>query len=429
MAGFTELLRHNRNYRYTWIGQVVSEVGDHFNNIAVFSLVMENTHSGMVVTGVMLSRAVSVLLGGPLAGVLLDRMDRKRIMIGSDLVRTVIGLCFLFAIRPEATNFLYLLSGLLMFASPFFTSGRSAILPSIASEEELHTANTLTQTTQWTTLALGGFLAGFSVKSFGYHWAFLLNSASFLFSAFCIAKLKVPKGFSTERSAITEAEIMQPWREYREGLAYMWSVPLLIGLAMINVGWASGGGAAQILFGLFGENVFHLGAIGIGMIWGCAGVGLVAGAAIAYRIGPALSFSRYKKVVTVCYVVHGLAYVIFSQMEHFWAALLFIALSRSAIAVSSVLNTTQLLRLVKNQYRGRVFATMETLTWSVMMLSMMAAGAASEKYSPRLIGLWSGIVTASTAVGWWWADYTGRLPEPQRVGSETDIEVHGEPAI
>ena len=73
MAGFVRLLRDNRNYRYTWIGQVVSEFGDHFNNIAVFSLALANTKSGMVVSGVMLSRAVPVLLAGPLAGVMLDR--------------------------------------------------------------------------------------------------------------------------------------------------------------------------------------------------------------------------------------------------------------------------------------------------------------------------------------------------------------------
>src|SRR5579864_267686 len=70
---FRELLRQNRNYRYMWIGQVVSEIGDHFNNIAVFSLAMEITHSGLVVSGIMLSRAVPTVMMGPLAGVILDR--------------------------------------------------------------------------------------------------------------------------------------------------------------------------------------------------------------------------------------------------------------------------------------------------------------------------------------------------------------------
>ena len=71
MTSFFDLLRTNRNYRFTWIGQVVSEIGDHFNTIAVFSLVLANTRSGLVVSGVMLSRAVPAVLAGPIAGVLL----------------------------------------------------------------------------------------------------------------------------------------------------------------------------------------------------------------------------------------------------------------------------------------------------------------------------------------------------------------------
>jgi MFS family permease len=171
MPGFLRLLRDNSNYRSTWTGQVVSEVGDHFNNIAVFSLALENTRSGMVVTLIMLSRAIPAILAGPLAGVALDRFDRKRIMIATDLVRAAVALCFIFAIPRANTWLLYPLSGLLMFASPFFTSGRSSILPTIANSEELHTANALTQTTQWTTLTIGAFLGGISVK-LGYEWAF-----------------------------------------------------------------------------------------------------------------------------------------------------------------------------------------------------------------------------------------------------------------
>ena len=77
MSAFTGLLRENRNYRFLWFGQVVSEVGDHFNNIAVMSLAMQHANAGLVVTGVFLSRAVPMLAAGPIAGVLLDRLDRS----------------------------------------------------------------------------------------------------------------------------------------------------------------------------------------------------------------------------------------------------------------------------------------------------------------------------------------------------------------
>lgn len=421
MAGFGQLLRNNRNYRYTWIGQVVSEVGDHFNNIAVFSLVMANTGSGMVITGVMLARAIPFLFAGPLAGVLLDRMDRRRLMIASDVIRGVVALLFILAIPTSATHLLFVLSGALMFASPFFTSGRAAILPAIASKQELHTANTLTQTTQWTTLTVGGLLAGLAVKQFGYEWAFVLNSMSFFFSGWSIWKLRAAPG--TFQAKAARGQRPHPMRDFREGLGYMRTVPLLVGIALIHAGWATGGGAAQILFGLFGDKVFHMGSVGIGTIWGCAGAGLVTGGLIAHRIGPRLSFPAYKRAIAICYVIHGLTYVIFSQMQNFYLALLFIAVSRAAVAISSVLNMTQLLTHIPDRYRGRVFATNETIVWGTMMLSMTAAGAASETVNPRVIGLWSGILSSTTAIYWTWANLTGRLPEPPRVeAAETDEE-------
>jgi len=431
MLSFRELLAGNRNYRYTWMGQVVSEIGDHFNNIAVFSLALAITKSGLVVSGIMLSRAIPAVLAGPIAGVLLDRLNRKHVMIASDLIRAVLALGFILCLRHPGTTLLYLFSALLMFASPFFTSGRSAILPTITTREELHTANSLTQTTQWTTITIGTFAAGASVVQFGYEWAFVLNSLSFLFSAACISRLKV-KGdaFQPRKAALTETEVVRPWHEYKEGIRYMRDNPLILGIALIGVGWATGGGAAQILFSIFGEIVFNRGPAGIGEVWGCAGVGLLFGGAIAYWLGERISFSGYKRTISICYILHGATYIIFSQMQNFYLALLFIALSRAAVAVSSVLNMSQLLRHVSNEYRGRVFSTMESMQWSVMMVSMTAAGISSQYYSPRLIGAIAGALSSTTAFFWAWANITGRLPEPAVEGVERrEVEVHGEPTI
>jgi len=431
MSEFVELLKTNRNYRYTWSGQVVSEIGDHFNNVAVFALALANTRSGLVVTGIMLSRAIPAVMAGPVAGVLLDRLDRKRIMIASDLIRAVVAIGFILAIPRSDTWLLYLLSALLMAASPFFTSGRSAILPSIASKEELHTANSLTQTTQWMTLTIGAFLGGTSVTQFGYKWAFTFNALSFLFSAACISRLRTGRGgFRAEHTALTEDKVVRPWHEYTEGLRYMKASPLILGLALVGIGWASGGGAALILFSLFGELVFNRGPAGIGYLWAAAGVGLLVGGAFAHWLGKRISFEAYKRTISICYVIHGGSYVIFSQMRNFQLALLFLALSRSAIAVSSVLNMSQLLRHVSNEFRGRVFATMETMQWSTMMLSMAGAGVASQTWSPRSIGVVSGLLSSSTAFFWLWANWTGRLPEPAREGVEPEeIEVHGDPVV
>ena len=121
---------------------------------------------------------------------------------------------------------------------------------------------------------------------FGYKWAFAFNALSFLFSAACISRLRVGRGgFRAERTALDEDKVVRPWHEYTEGLRYMRASPLILGLALVGMGWASGGGAAQILFSLFGELVFNRGPAGIGYLWGAAGVGLLVGGAFAHWLG------------------------------------------------------------------------------------------------------------------------------------------------
>ena len=130
----------------------------------------------------------------------------------------------------------------------------------------------------------------------------------------------MPAGFRAARAASATSG-PRPWHEYREGLAYMRSVPLMMGIAMISVGWAMGGGAAQILFALFGEQVFHRGASGIGSIWGFAGIGLLIGGAIGHLAGRRVGFAGYKRAITISYLVHGAAYMLFSQADSYAAAL------------------------------------------------------------------------------------------------------------
>jgi len=411
MAGFAGLLRQNRNYRRLWLAQIVSEVGDHFNTIAVLSLTLHLTGSGLAVGAVMLSRVLPAMLAGPVAGVVLDRFDRKRVMIASDLLRALFAAGFVFAERWSSPPLLYLLSALLMFASPFFTAGRMAILPRITTAAELHSANALTQTTAWLTLTIGTMLGGVSTMRFGYDWAFLANAASFVFSAFAIGPLSSPEGHFRP---LGKTGHHAGWTEFVNSVRYIRNTPLVAAVGLSGVGWASGGGAAQVLFTLFGEKVFNAGAAGVGYIWGCAGAGLVVGGILGHRLGPRLNYSQYKRVVGVSFLIHGATYVAFSQAPGMFPAMAFILLSRAAMGVINVLNRSMLLTHLPDAFRGRVFANFEMLTNTAMMASLMAAGAASTHFDLRQIGFVAGCLSASTALFWVWADASGALPEPER---------------
>jgi len=422
VSGFLDILRSNRNFRACWLGQTVSEVGDHFNTIAVLSLALHLTGSGFTVGAVMIARVVPALLAGPVAGVVLDRLDRRKVMIASDVIRAVVALAHILLLTYRQTWLLYTLSGLLMFASPFFTSGRSAILPRIASKEELHAANALTQTTSWLTLTIGAFAGGVSTTSFGYELAFFVNALSFVFSAIAIWSLRSPTGnFRPDRGQRVRRE-SSSWIEFREGLAYMRRRPLILGIALLGVGWSTGGGAAQILFTLFGQQVFNGGPAATGLIWGFAGIGLVAGGMLGNRFSPHRRFERYKHTVTIAFFLHGVCYAIFSVMPWLWGATLFIALSRVFMGLNSVMNRTMLLLHVPDRLRGRVFTTVDSMSQAVMMVSMAGAAVACTHYSPRQIGVVAGLLSASTAIFWAWANAAGKLPEPERDSQEPQSE-------
>ncbi len=429
MTSFWTLLRQNPNYRYTWMGQVVSEIGDHFNTIAVVSLALHIPGgSSVVVGGVMLARTLPAIIAGPLAGVALDRFDRRKIMLASDLLRCLIALGFVLVLTHQQTWLLYALSALLTFASPFFTSGRSSILPRITTSEELHTANALTQTTAWLTLSIGAMLGGVSTRQFGYEWAFVANSASFLFSAWAIWNLRSREGhFRPARDVIPKHQSAGEWaRDFADSLRYMWRTPLIFAIGMAYVGWASGGGAAQILFTLFGEIVYKAGPAGIGTLWGAAGLGLVVGGITAHRLGRVLGFNGYKHAISVGYFIHGAAYVLFAIAPTIWLSALAVAVSRIAMGSNNVLNRTMLLTHVPDQFRGRVFSTVEMMLNTVMMISMALSSIATGPLGIRTVGVIAGVLSGSTAVFWALANATGRLPEPR---PEPADEQHYESAV
>lgn len=423
MQQFWSLLRRNRNYRYAWLGQTVSEVGDHFNTIAVLSLALRMTGSGFTVGIVMLARILPALLAGPVAGVFLDRYDRRKVMIASDLFRALIAILHVLLLTYPSPPLMYLLSALLMFASPFFNAGRSAILPNLAGKEDLHTANALTQTTAWLTLTIGTMLGGVSTAKFGYEWAFVANAASFLVSA--IAIWRITGNYRPDRAAAasTTAVRWQGAHEFMLSLRYMRSRPLIFAIALTTVGWASGGGAAQVLFTLFGEIVYGRGPAGVGLIWGFAGIGLVLGGLLGHRIGERMGFEGYKRALTISFSIHGVSYILFALMPNIWLSLIFITLSRVSMGLNNVLNRTMLLQHVPDFLRGRVFTTVEMMMHATMMLSLGAASWASAVYPIRTIGVIAGALSASTAIFWAWADATGRLREPPRDDTVTDLEL------
>jgi hypothetical protein len=182
---------------------------------------------------------------------------------------------------------------------------------------------------------------------------------------------------------------------------------------MAGVGWAAGGGAAQILFTLYGEVIFERGPAGIGWIWGSAGLGLVAGGFLSHRLGGVIGFRGYKHSITILFLFHGFSYVLFSQAPSLGWSIVFIAMSRADMGAMNVLNRNMLLTHVPDHYRGRAFTTVESMLHITMLLSLTAASVATKYVEIRTIGLVAGCLSTLPSFFWAWADWAGRLVEPK----------------
>lgn len=128
-AGYIELLRGNRSFRQVWLGQVVSQMGDWFDTIALYTIILNLTGSGRAVGLLLVARFVPSFVFGSLSGVVADRFSRRSIMIISDLLRAVVVLGFLFVRRADQLWIVYFLTVLQLGLSTFLNRRRRRSFP------------------------------------------------------------------------------------------------------------------------------------------------------------------------------------------------------------------------------------------------------------------------------------------------------------
>src|SRR5256714_3891424 len=202
-VGYLELLRGNRSFRMLWLGQVVSQMGDWFDTIAVYTIALTLTGSGRAVAVIMVARFLPSVVMGPLSGVVADRFSRRSIMITADLLRAIVVLGFLLVRRPDQMWLIYVLTIFQLAFSAFFEPAKTAAIPSIVSERELLTANAIASVTWSAMLTLGAAIGGFVAGWFGTDTAFILDSLSFVASALLISTVRFPKRVKRPKTKLT----------------------------------------------------------------------------------------------------------------------------------------------------------------------------------------------------------------------------------
>src|SRR5271167_2788184 len=183
LASYVRLLRGNRNFRRLWMAQIVSEIGDWFYTLSIYTLLLQLTgHAGSVALALVLQVLPQTFIG-PTAGVVNDRLRRKHVMIAADVGRTLIVLCMLLIRSRERVWLVYPLLVAETLLAAFFEPARNALIPNIVEREDVVVANTLSSTTWSVNLMVGATVGGVIAALLGRDAVFLLNALSFVASA------------------------------------------------------------------------------------------------------------------------------------------------------------------------------------------------------------------------------------------------------
>lgn len=351
--GYLQLLKTNGNFRRLWLGTLVSQLGDWFNTIALYQLINTLTGSPLAMGGVFLFKLLPWALISPVAGILVDRFDRRSVMILSDLLRAVVVLGFLFIDSQEQVPLIYVLISLQVIIGAVFSPAKSASIPNITEPGDLLTANAITSATWSVMLAVGAGLGGLATEVVGTDGVFIIDSVTYIVSAFFIYRTVIPQNTdaSTDSGFIRSA-----YSSILEGWSYLRSNLHVGRIALAKATWAVGGGATVYMLTLIGPEITPgAEATGIGVLFFARGLGT--------GIGPIIARSLFKNqkiwpvVLGISVIVSGCFYATVGVYQWPLWVICAIIIAHSASGANWVLSTVLLQQRAEDRLRGRVFAT------------------------------------------------------------------------
>jgi MFS family permease len=423
---YLQLLRRNRSFRRLWWGQVISELGNWFNFIAGLGLVRFISHGDAgSTTIILLARMVPFTLFAPLAGAFVDRWSRRMVMIVSDIARVAVAFGFLLVRRPEDLWIAYLCTALLSFFGAFFEAAKSAAMPNITGERDLLAGNALMFSSRFLLMSLGAALGGWTAANVGYRAAFVINAVSFLGSALSVWLIPEheTKQAAPEASAAETEKRPSYWSDIREGWSYIIRHAPVAAILGINVLWASGGGAMNLIMDRLGGIVFAgqlgmSGDSGVAALYFSGGLGLFIGMMIARRLGIHFEFlGKTHTLIGWGLLLQGFLFALIGVTPNLWSACLFLFLGRIVLGAEFGVQDTLLMKLVPDKLRGRVITTdraSELLIWSI---STTVAGWSLRGITPRTLTIISGLLSASSGAVWLILFATGRVRLPKKFRS------------
>jgi len=425
LARLAGVVRSNPGFRRLFAANAVSQMGDWFNVVALFSLLLDLTGRGEAVAVVLLARLLPIFFVGPAAGVLADRISRRAILVTTDLLRAGLVSCLLFVRSPDQVWIAYAVMIAHALCTAFFEPAQQATFPNLVPAEDLVLAGTLENSLWSLTLAVGSSAAGAMLALFGRDAAFAIDAASFLASALFLRGLPEIRAKRLDAQSLqSAAEAQGPssvgWvnllgvSDLREGARYVARHARVRALIIAKSCFGLTLGGVLVLLAVFGERVFgHGGGAGIATLWTARGIGSFLGPFVAFRLA-GHDERGLRRGILWSFVALAVCYCAFAVSPGLWAAAGFLAVANAAGSTLWTYGSALLQQIVPDQVRGRVAATemggmvlsMSTSTWLVGHL--LDRGVA-----PRALMAACGLVALLPAAFWAAVQPAFRRAEPR----------------
>ena len=413
---YVRLVRANRNFRRLWAAQIVSELGDWFYTLSIYTLLLQLTGHASSVALALVLQVLPQTFVGPTAGVVNDRLKRKHVMIAADLVRFVVVLAMLLVRSRSMVWLVYPLLVAETVMAAFFEPARSSVIPNIAAREEVLLANTLSSATWSVNLLLGASVGGVVAAYFGRDAVFLLNALSFLVSALLISRMKFVEPHA-ESAAPLRAQDLVNFSPVMEGIQYIRNHPAILptvfakaGELMIGPSWVIFTVMGAREFAVHGRGMDPAGAavLGMSILLGGRGLGALAGPVVGARWAGNRD-ERLRLGILIGYLTIAVGYSLLGFSRTVWMAAACALFAHAGGSTVWVFSTTLLQVHTDDRFRGRVFSA--DLGFSMFTI---AAGAyvcgrfLDWGVSTRTVATCTGMLMVVPTLLWLWSMRRGR---------------------
>ncbi len=358
----------NRAFSLLWSGQLVSTIGTALSSLAASILVFNLTNSALSVGLMLMATAAPSLVVGLVAGVFVDRFDRRRIMIVSDVLRAILALLIPVLVQYNII-WLYILVALSSAIGQFFEPAHSSVLPEVATDEELGAANSLIAISSFGSTAIGFAASGLIASRYPIAWAFYADAATFMISAVCIMLIRIkPLDAPSE-----DATLAVVTRNLKAGLRYLFDTPILRSLLLSSVPVLIGFGLSNALLLPFAIRALNATEFEYGLQEGLTSVGFVVGSLLMANLADRWREGQW---ISMGFLGMGLAGVAYAFTTSIPLAIFIVALSGFLNAPPAIARRLIIQRHTPRDMRGRVNSAFFVSRDVLFLVGMGLAGLA-----------------------------------------------------